>query len=82
MLFEVFDDIYWGKDEKIILRNMAKFRDIIRSIIHSRKEDMEKDINFSAKNSDFVTLLLNDDFFKTDEDMIVDECVTFMIAAT
>lgn len=37
--------------------------------------------NFLNKN-DFLTILLQDDLFKGNEEIIVDECVTFMLAAT
>lgn len=34
------------------------------------------------KNIDFLTLLLQDDLYKNDEEMIVDECIAFLIGST
>jgi hypothetical protein len=39
------------------------------------------DPNYQIKG-DFLTILLQDDFFKNDEKMMIDECVTFLLAAT
>ena len=40
-----------------------------------------QDLNFNSKG-DFLTILLSEDLFKGHDDWIVDECVTFMFAAT
>jgi len=34
------------------------------------------------QSGDFLTLMLNDDLFKGKEEYMIDECLTFMLAAT
>ena len=49
-------------------------------MIENRRQEMKKP---SFKNKgDFLTLLLTDDLFKDKNDYMVDECLTFMLAAT
>jgi cytochrome P450 len=57
------------------------FRAYIKGIINERKEEMKKP-DFHQEREDFLTLLLNDDLFQNDIEVIIDECVTFMFAAT
>ena len=49
-------------------------------MILERKADMLKS-DFKNKG-DFLTILLEDDLFKNNETMMIDECVTFMLAST
>lgn len=52
----------------------------LREMIAKRKQEMALP---SFKNKgDFLTLLLSDDLFKDKDDYMVDECLTFMLAAT
>ena len=34
------------------------------------------------QGGDFLSMMLNDDLFRDKEDYLVDECLTFMVAAT
>ncbi len=49
-------------------------------MIVNRREEM-KSPSFKSKG-DFLSLLLTDDLFKDKDDYMVDECLTFMLAAT
>lgn len=49
-------------------------------MIHERREEMKKPEY--VQKGDFLTLLLLDDLFKDNEEMMTDECLTFMVAAT
>ncbi len=49
-------------------------------MIVNRREEI-KSPSFKSKG-DFLTLLLTDDLFKDKDDYMVDECLTFMLAAT
>lgn len=50
-------------------------------MIIKRKEQMNNSTK-KWEGSDFLTLLLNDDLFKDNEESIIDECLSFMLAAT
>jgi cytochrome P450 len=63
------------------LRNILTFRGFIRQLLRERKEEMSKS-DFKQANEDFLTMLLRDELFKDNEEMIIDECITFMAAAT
>lgn len=82
MFFDIFDDIYMGKGEKCLLGNINRFRDMIRELIKERREEIKEDKHFLENHSDFLTILLCDELFAESDEMIVDECVTFMLAGT
>jgi cytochrome P450 len=81
MFFEVFDDMYLGSGEKMCLRNILKFREIIKDLIKERRAEM-KTGTFKPKHEDFLTMMLNEPFFSESDEMLIDECITFMMAAT
>jgi cytochrome P450 len=82
MFFDCFDSSYWGKGEKTLLGNMNRFRDMIRGLINERRNEMKADSTFLDTHSDFLTILLGDDLFAQSDEMIIDECATFMLAGT
>jgi cytochrome P450 len=51
------------------------------SEVVSRRREAMKDSNYKDKG-DLLSILLNDDLFKNDDKMIIDECLTFFFAAT
>lgn len=55
-------------------------RSYLRSMIKLRQAELSKP--GSHHKGDFMSILLEDDLFKTNEELIVDECITFMLAAT
>jgi len=57
MFFDAFDNVYWGKSEKILLANIMRFREFIQETINERRLQM-KDPKFIEENHDFLTLLL------------------------
>ena len=48
--------------------------------MNQRRQEMSNP-KFNNKG-DFLTILLSDDLFKNSEAYIIDECLTFMLAAT
>ena len=80
LLFDIFDYSFVGSFERDVLANSDEFRDFLKSMIKKRREEM-KDPSFISKG-DFLTQLLSDELFMGQEDYIVDECLTFMVAAT
>jgi cytochrome P450 len=55
-------------------------KDYIKSLIEKRRQDMKKPEFINR--GDFLTILLEDEMFKNDEEVIIDECITFMIASS
>lgn len=51
-------------------------------IDQKREEISEKQGPDDSDKGDFLTILLTDDVFKDKDVMIVDECLTFLVAAT
>ena len=77
---EIFGPLFVGRDEKEMLINATNFRKFIKQMISERREEMQQK-NYVAKD-DFLTLLLLDDLFINDEEMMIDECLAFMQAGT
>jgi cytochrome P450 len=82
LFFDVFDDMYMGKGEKTLLKNIIKFREFIRDMIHERRAQMKNNKDFLDTHTDFLTILLMDELFSTSDEFIIDECITFMLAGT
>jgi cytochrome P450 len=53
---------------------------LFNEIIEKRREEM-KSKEYKEKG-DLLSILLNDELFKNDDKMIIDECLTFFFAAT
>ena len=49
-------------------------------MIKDKKKSMSE--GSAAKKGDFLSIMLEDELYKDDPEMIVDECATFMFAAT
>jgi cytochrome P450 len=80
MIFDIFDSMVIGRDEKETIENSDAFRRFLKKIITGRRTEMAK-ADFVSKG-DFLTMLLQDELFRGDDEYIVDECLTFMAAAT
>jgi hypothetical protein len=82
MIFDIFDQSAVNKEEKESFSNVDNFKKHINSLIDEKKSEM-KDPKFNIKESfDFLTQLLTDELFKDDHSMMMDECMTFIGAAT
>ena len=62
------------------MANSDRFRDFLRTLINQRRKEMAQDKD--RQRGDFLSMMLNDDLFRDKEDYLVDECLTFMVAAT
>ncbi|CDW84567.1 cytochrome p450 [Stylonychia lemnae] len=76
---KIFDTVYIGKEEKILQKNLQTYRNFLQSLIDKRRQQI-KDSNYSS--TDFLSLLLSDDLFCNDNNLIKDEISTFMLAST
>ena len=61
---------------------MTRFREMIKELIDERRKEIEQDKTFLDTHSDFLTIMLGDELFAQSDEMIVDECATFMLAGT
>ncbi|CDW77402.1 cytochrome p450 [Stylonychia lemnae] len=73
------DTWYIGEDEKNIHKNIINYRNMLSELIYERRQAM-KDPNFDG--ADFLTLLLTDDLYREDDNLIKDEITTFLFAST
>ena len=80
LLFDVFDTFAMGQDEKEIFANTDNLRAFLKKMINIRRSEMDSP-SFVSKG-DFLTMLLQDELFRGQDEYIVDECLTFMGAAT
>ena len=62
------------------MANSDRFREFLRTLIQQRRKDMTQETD--KQRGDFLSLMLNDDLFSGKEEYIIDECLTFMLAAT
>jgi cytochrome P450 len=61
------------------MANSDRFREFLRTLINQRRKEMTAGGTFS---SDFLSLMLNDELFAGNDEYVIDECLTFMLAAT
>ncbi|CDW83922.1 cytochrome p450 [Stylonychia lemnae] len=78
-LTQLFDRYYIGKEEQDLLKNLQNYRVFLQKLIEERKEQMKDPNHYSA---DFLTLLLSDDLYQQDDELMKDEISTFMLAST
>jgi cytochrome P450 len=81
ILFPFILDIYLTKYEREILANCKSVRTLIQGIITRRREAIERDPSLKDRG-DFLTILLMDEMTKDDDELILDECLTFFFAGT
>ena len=79
-IFDFLNGKFITKWEKRVLENVQTLRSFLKNLIRERKEEMKND-KFVSKD-DFLSILLEDELFRHDEEMMIDECFTFMLAAT
>ena len=64
-----------------MITNIKTLRNDIKQLILDKKENAIKDPKL-LESGDLITVLLSDELFKNDIEMIVDECLTFFLAGT
>ena len=80
ILFPRSYDWYLSKSDRILKKNCLKLRNYFHEIINQRREEMKR-ADFKDKG-DLLSTLLNEELYKSDDAMIVDECITFFFAGT
>ncbi|CDW89828.1 cytochrome p450 4f12 [Stylonychia lemnae] len=79
--FEILDQYFVGKAEKELEQNNLTLRRFIFDMINQRRQK-NKALKPEEIHHDFLNMLLQDDLFKDNDSLMVDECSTFMLAAT
>ena len=67
--------------ERELLHNIMTVRNFAKTLIANKRAAAAKDPSELDKG-DLMSILISDEFFKDDVEMIVDECLTFFIAGT
>jgi cytochrome P450 len=68
--------------ERDLLANCKALRVLFEQMIIKRRELILKDPEFAKKKGDLLSILLTDELFSLDNEMIVDECFTFFFAGS
>lgn len=68
--------------EKDLKANCLAIRAFFKELVNKRKQLMEKDPEAAALKQDLLSILLTDELFKNDSEMIIDETLTFFLAGT
>jgi len=82
LIFDFLSDTYIFHDERVHLRNINKFRAFCLGLIRERIEVMKQNPGYSQNHSDFLTIMLEDELFQDNEEMMMDECATFFLGST
>lgn len=80
-LFPMLDHWTFRQVDREAVANATYLRDFIKSMIDQRREAMANSKEVFDKG-DFISILLEDELFKNDDNIMVDECFTFMGGTT
>jgi len=81
MFFPFLRDYYILPYEREILANCREIRKVIQQVVDRRRKNYEVDPSMKHKG-DFLQILLEDETTRENNDLIVDECLTFFFAGT
>mmetsp|Transcript_15315 Transcript_15315/g.14892 ORF Transcript_15315/g.14892 Transcript_15315/m.14892 type:complete len:118 (+) Transcript_15315:677-1030(+) len=82
MLFGILMHHYIFHEERVLLRNMNRIRELCSKLIKERKAVLKADPEFSKNHHDFLTIMLQDELFANNDEEMIDECATFFFAST
>ena len=74
----LLDSSYITNHERELYKNIISLRDFIKDLIKVKREEISRGI----KKVDFLSLMLEDELYKDNEERMVDECTSIMFAAT
>ncbi|TNV80191.1 hypothetical protein FGO68_gene8755 [Halteria grandinella] len=69
---------YYTKEDRELLRNVKAVRDYCKQIINDRRANPLKD----GETADLLSILLEDEVYHNNDEVIVDECITFFLAGS
>jgi cytochrome P450 len=67
---------YYTREDRELLRNVKRVRDYCKDLIKKRRENPIKD------GADLLSILLEDEMYHNNDDVIIDECITFFLAGS
>jgi len=82
VFFPIFQTKYILPSERDLLANCKALRVLFEYMIMSRRELIVSDPEAAEKKGDLLSILLTDELFSLDNEMIVDECLTFFFAGS
>ena len=82
MIFSAFDFIDLNQAERDASVNTEAIKRVVAEMIRERRAELEDPACTTKDHCDFLTQLLQDDYMKNDDKMLLDECLTFVGAAT
>lgn len=77
ILFPFLCDWYFTPYERTIVRNCKRLRNFLSTIVQERRAAVKAG---KDSGSDLLGILLTDENFHSDNEMILDECLTFFFA--
>ena len=77
ILFPFLSDWYITPFERMIVRNCKRLRNFLLKIVQERRAAIRAG---QDSGSDLLGILLTDENFHDDDEMILDECLTFFFA--
>jgi cytochrome P450 len=80
-LFPILRDVYLFPYEWDILANCREIRRVIEEVVDKRRSDCMHDPSIRHKG-DFLAILLEDETTRNNNELIIDECLTFFFAGT
>lgn len=81
MLFPFLRDWYFFPSEREILANCREIRKAIKQVVDKRRKECE--VNPATRQKgDFLQILLEDETTRDNNELIIDECLTFFFAGT
>lgn len=80
VVFPELASYFLTPSDREIIFNSTKVKEYISELIKVRKAEIEKGIGL--ENGDLLTILLQDEVFKDEPQMIIDETLTFFIGGS
>jgi len=80
LFFPELNPYYFQKYEKEILENCRLIRRLFLDIVEKRRVEMKKDSY--VEKGDLLAMLLEDELFANDNEVIIDQCMTFFFAGS
>lgn len=69
---------FYNQEDREYLENIRCLRNFLRSLIEERKLNMK----LNDQRNDLLTILLSDEIYSNNMDLMIDECVTFFLAGS
>lgn len=82
VLFPSTINLFITPFERQLVDNAKNIRGLFEKIVEERRAELKTDPEAVKAKGDLVSILLTDELFCTDNEMIIDECMTFFLAGS